>query len=777
MSRAVATPPIPPPSIACWPRPSLVERWASAWLDVVRYADSMGLGQDGRRTIWPYRDWVIDAFNADMPFDEFTIKQLAGDLLPEPTISDLVATAGHRLTQTNEEGGTDDEQFRIEAVIDRVTTTWQAWQGLTFGCVQCHSHPYDPIRHEEFYEFLAFFNNTVDTDLSSDEPRLNVPQNAADWGRARELDDEIQALRNTDWRAGDALLQDESRWQPLTGLSASSSNDTRVVVDSHEDGDEYHTRGTVSKDTTFTLQAPLPAGMQRLTAVRFTGLPLHPETALADSEWGFVISHIRAELIVPDSDAALPIEIARVVADEPEPLLDPQLSLNEQSQYGFGAYSRIHHGRSAAFVLAEGVDVPEGATLRVSISQKVFELGAFPLVARRGRLAVSGDDEWSQWLRSPELLAVRERLAELNRQRDEIRSISTPIMRERPAAMARPTHVFERGNFLTKGDSVSPATPGIFPPLHSTGGATRLDMARWIASAENPLTARVAVNRFWSQMFGVGLVETQEDFGTSGESPSHPALLDDLAVRFMSDMRWSVKSLLREIALSATYRQTSATTPQRQEVDPRNRLLSRGPRQRLSAEMVRDQALAVAGLLSLKPHGAPTHPPIPEGVWMPFQGSDKWQTPEPGDPERYRRSVYTYTKRTIPYPMFASFDAPSREFCAPRRLPSNTPLQALMTLNDATFAEASLGLARRMLDAGDNLDDQLRFGFLTVTCRDIRPEELAELKRLYDTTLEQLRESSASSGASSDVVARDDSLAALSNVANVLLNLDEVMCR
>ncbi len=372
--------------------PRFGERWASVWLDVVRYADSKGLGQDGRRTIWKYRDWVIRAFNDDMPFNEFTIRQLAGDLLPAPTVDDLVATACHRLTQTNEEGGTDDEQFRIEAVIDRVNTTWQAWQGLTFGCVQCHDHPYDPIRHEEYYAFLAYFNNTVDTDLSSEDPRFDVPLEAADLERSMRLEREISDLRYEDWSRGAQLLRDEARWQPLTGLTATSSNDTKVVVEPHADGDQYRTQGTVSKNTSFTLESSLPTGFSGpLTAIRFTGLPLHPEEALANSEWGFVVSHFRAELVLAGQKSPQPLSISRVLADEPEPLLDPQLSLNEKSAHGFGAYSRIHHARSGAFVLSEAVAIPEGARLRVTIAQNVFELGAFPLVARRGRLAVSSD--------------------------------------------------------------------------------------------------------------------------------------------------------------------------------------------------------------------------------------------------------------------------------------------------------------------------------------------------------------------------------------------------
>ncbi len=372
---------------------------------------------------------------------------------------------------------------------------------------------------------------------------------------------------------------------------------------------------------------------------------------------------------------------------------------------------------------------------------------------------------------------MRQRLVELTRERSSLKSVSIPVMRERLPTLARPTHVFERGNFLTKGERVSSATPGFLPPQVPASGGTRLDMSRWLVSPDNPLTARVAVNRFWAQMFGVGLVETQEDFGTSGDPPSHPALLDDLAVRFCTDMDWSVKELLREMALSTTYRQAAEVTAERLQADPQNRLLSRGSRRRLSAEMIRDQALAVSGLLSDRPFGPPLYPPIPEGVWAPFQASDKWSTPAADDPDRYRRAVYTYTKRTIPYPLFAAFDAPSREFCAPRRLPSNTPLQALMTLNDAAFAEASAALAQRMRNAGESLESQLRFGFLVATCRDPRPAEIRELKQLHQTTMEQLADEPEAHDEERGAVSDTNYNEALANVASVLLNLDEVLCR
>ena len=580
------------------------------WLDLVRYADSKGLGQDRRRTVWKYRDWVIDALNRDMPFDKFTVKQLAGDLLPDPSMDDLIATGCHRLTQTNEEGGTDDEQFRLEAVIDRVNTTWQVWQGLTFGCVQCHNHPYDPIRHKEYYQFLSFFNNTMDCDLPNDDPRLPVPLSANDYERANELDRRIADLRQGLWRSGFRLLDDRSRWQSVSGLQASATNRAQVHVQQRNETDEFYTRGVIPKGNAIVLETPLAKSVGQITAIRITALPLDPVKGKVDSEWGFVFSHVQAALLAPESDEPVLIELSRVIGDEPFPINDPQLSLDDGNPQGFGAHSRINHARHVAFVPAKPIEVQAGWRLRVTLWHDVIEGGAFPLVTRRGRMAISNDSAFTEWLADPDLLASRQQLTRIAEERATIRSVPIPVMRERYPPLLRPTHVFERGNFLMKGEPVRSATPEFLPPLDDDANPTRLHLARWIASPHNPLTGRVAVNRFWGQMFGVGLVETQEDFGWSGTRPSHPYLLDDLAVRFATEMQWSVKQLLREIALSSTYHQSSRVTGELLAADPANRLLGRGPRLRLPAETVRDQALATAGLLTDKLYGPPVHPPL-----------------------------------------------------------------------------------------------------------------------------------------------------------------------
>ncbi len=740
------------------------ERWASVWLDQIRYADSRGLGLDGRRSVWKFRDWVIDSLNRDLPYDQFTIKQIAGDLLPEPTIQDKIATTAHRVTQSNEEGGTDDEEFRVAAVLDRVNTTWQAWQGVTFGCVQCHSHPYDPFRHEEYYQFAAFFNNTSDCDLNEDWPVVQAPTEPKDYDTASKLDREIHSLKKTLWRREYQLLEDAETWKPAVGVSASTSNQTKVVVNRVGDHDEFQTVDTVSRDVDITLEAPLPDEIKKLTAIRLTVMPLDPETAARDSEWGFVLSQIQAKLLGNGGRHPRELAIKQLIIDEPDPFYDPQLSLDAKSKRGFAAYTRIHQPRQAALVLESPVEVSDNERLQIVLKHRVYILSAFSLVARRGHVAVSDDERFSELNDDDDVVAMRRELAKLQKQRNKIKSVSVPVMQQLPEHLSRPTHVFDRGLFLTKGDQVKPGTPRALPALRPGNPdqpADRLALAKWLVAPENPLTARVAVNRVWAQLFGVGLVATEEDFGSSGEAPSHPALLDFLALRFQNEQEWSRKELIREIVLSRTYGQSSYVSSSLYERDPQNRLLARGPRHRLSSEIVRDQALALSGLLSEKQFGPPVHPPIPGGVWKPFQAGDKWKVPKPGDEDRYRRSLYTYIKRSIPYPMFAAFDSPSREFCAPRRLRSNTPIQALMMLNDEVFTECATALAKRMRESGEQPKDQIRAGFRIATCREPGDEDLQDLIALMDS-------------AKSESHGVEDGLQA---VASVLLNLDEVVMK
>ncbi|WP_168205028.1 PSD1 and planctomycete cytochrome C domain-containing protein [Bythopirellula goksoeyrii] len=734
--------------------PHFGERWASVWLDLIRYADSDGLGVDARANVWKYRDWVIEALNSDMPYDEFTIKQLAGDLLPDPGIRDLIATGAHRLTQSNNEAGTDDEEFRIAAVLDRVDTTWQAWQGLTFGCTQCHNHPYDPFRHKEYYQFAAFFNNTADSDLGDHQPAIEVPEDISEYESYESLFQQNANLQNDLWKKDHSFLTYDVAWHPLKLLHAKSNTVTGIEVRENEGISEFIATDALADETEFTLEAPLPEHCDPIAAVRVTISPLHAERAISDSEWGFVLSHVDAELFIPGIETIRKLVFKRVITDEPVPIYDPNESLNPDSKEGFSAPSRIYHSRQAAFVLETQCEVPSGSWLRLRLKNNAISAG-FALVPRRGHVEISDDPTLGTLVSD----ANYDRLEQLKKDLSEFQTTELPIMREIPEHLSRITHVFDRGLFLTKGEQVGPGVPQALPAFDDSEGLNRLALAQWLVSPKNPLTARVAVNRLWARLFGTGLVATEEDFGSSGERPSHPELLDLLALQFQQTHQWSIKKLLRQIVLSNTYRQSATVTRELLEKDPNNRLLARGPRSPLSAEMVRDQALSISGLLSSKLYGPPVQPPIPDGVWTPFD-KEEWKTAARGEEDRYRRSIYTYVKRSIPYPMAAVFDAPSREFCTPRRLRSNSPLQALTMLNDEVLVECAESLAGRMDQAGLTLEEQFFYGFELATSRNPTPTELDELVSLY-------------SNSGGD----EKRLQALTQVATVLLNLDEIMMK
>jgi len=740
-------------------RPAFGERWASMWLDQARYADSRGLGLDGKRTIWPYRDWVARAFNDDLPFDEFTIMQLAGDLLPEPTIDSLIATALHRNTQTCDEGGTDDEEFRVGAQMDRVSATWQIWGATTFGCVQCHDHPYDPFRSAEYYSFMAFFNNAADSDLSSDAPLLKAPLDRSKFAEAEKLDRRILELQERHWKPADKLRRDVE-WQPVDGVKASSNNGTKYSVAKAEGRDEFHTVGTVQTKTAVTIDAPGLASGEPIQALRLTVLPLDPKASVANPEWGFVITKLQA-WVRDHEGKKTPLSFARAVPDVAWMPTDPFKVIGADG-VGWGADSRIHYRREIALIPKEPVTIPEGGGLLITINCDKTGHG-HPMVIKRGRLDYSTDARWTELKPgAADAKSLEDELADTRKRRNAIKSVALPIMLDRQERIARSTRVFVRGNFLDKGDKVTAALPASMRPAEAAEKPTRLDMARWWASNDNPLTARVFVNRLWEQLFGAGIVRTLEDFGSAGEAPTHPELLDHLAVRFQHDLDWSMKALLREMVFSATFQQSSRVAPELLERDPENRLFARGPRGRLPAETVRDQALALSGLLSPKVGGPPVHPPIPEGVWQPFSSGDKWNTPKRGDEDRYRRSLYTYTKRSIPYPSFASFDAPSREFCTPRRMASNTPLQALVTLNDEAFVECAEALAKRIENEfSGSIRSRLSQACRLVTSRDPGDARLDVLETLHN----QVVEKAAPGGSESPWLV----------VAQALLNMDEVL--
>ena len=565
--------------------PHYGERQARPWLDQARYADTNGYEKDGSRSIWPYRDWVIRAFNRNLPFDRFTIEQIAGDLLPNATLDQRVATGFHRNTMVNEEGGTDDEEFRVAAIVDRLNTTMQVWMGTTIACAQCHDHKYDPFTQREYFQLFAFFNNTTDRG-GSKAPELALPT---------------------------------------------------------------------------------------------------PEQAAKQVE-------IRAEL-------------ARRQAE-----LD-----------------QLAKAKS-----------PEATRLK----------------------------------------ALKDQIAALKKQEQTIRPATTMVMQELP--QPRETHVLIRGSHNVKGDRVEPGVPKVLHPLPGNPPANRLALARWLVDPRNPLVGRVILNRIWAQYFGRGIVETSEDFGVQGEPPSHPELLAWLAKEFVRQ-GWDLKAMHRLIVTSATYRQSSRVTPDRLERDPYNRLFSRGPRFRMEAEMVRDQALAFSGLLKRTIGGPSVFPYQPDGIWFAPYSGERWNESTRGD--QYRRGLYTFWRRSAPYPSFLAFDAPSREVCCERRSRTNTPLQALATLNDPAIVQPAAALARRILDdaTGTTVEDRAAYAFRLVLARKPRAAELRHLVALFAENLAQYRRDPAAAAAliaSSSTHAGDKAeLAAWIVVANVLLNLDETLTK
>jgi hypothetical protein len=700
--------------------PGFGERWGGMWLDLARYSDTKGYERDDKRDIWRYRDWVIQAFNRNMPYNRFLTEQLAGDLLPNPTDEQLIATAFHRNTMTNDEGGTNNEEFRVAAVLDRVNTTWEVLNSTTFACVQCHSHPYDPFRHEEYYKFMAFFNNTRDEDTYGDYPRL---RHLSDTLHFRQKLDGLHAWvkTNASAREADATIRFLKTYEPHVNSLVAEEMKNGALIDEKWLGLRQRGSARFSK---IKLD-----GKRRLT-VKFSNFT--PNT-----RWDIRLDR-------PDGPVWKRISIDTTFLKRNGKFGDYDLPATA------GTHSLYFSVESRDQSLKEN---PE----KTLVTWDWFAfLPEFPGAGKPGGEAMAATF-WGL-LKQP--------------------IPSTPIQLDNPTDMARKTHVFDRGNWLVHGKEVEPDVPRSMPPLPKGAPRNRLGLARWVTSAEHPLTARVAVNRFWEQLFGTGLVETLEDFGTQGFTPANPELLDHLAVKFTTDFGWKPKELLRYLVTSAAYRQDSKASPDLLERDPYNRLLARGPRIRLSAEQVRDQALAVSGLLSRKMYGPGVMPYQPDGVWQSPYNGEKWMLSTGED--QYRRAVYTYWKRTSPYPSMLAFDGSSREVCLARRIRTNTPLQALVTMNDPVYTEVARQLAYRMVEAGTTPDERLRAGYRRVMSRDLDAEKLAVLRRLYDDALRTYR---ANPIEADKLVSQGEGnranpeVAALTLVASALVNLDEFITK
>ncbi|MCC7376523.1 MAG: DUF1549 domain-containing protein [Verrucomicrobiales bacterium] len=741
--------------------PRYGERWAAMWLDLARYSDTFGFEKDPHRDIWPWRDWVIRAFNADLPFDEFTIRQLAGDLLEKPTADDLLATAFHRNTQNNTEGGTDDEEYRSVAVHDRVNTTWTAWQATTFGCAQCHAHPYDPIPQRDYYRFAAFFDNTEDCDQNDDYPRLLFSQDMARRDEVARTQLEARDLRQDLNIEGLAAVAGVSDWQTLTPTNAKASGGTLEV----KEGGRIHASGTLPVKVTYTLALP---AIQGLTALRLDIFPesQDPKAAL---ERGQVLSKIALSLSWPGVTNQ-PVALQELISDYLAGPFDAARVID--SGGGFGSYPVQNSPRRAVVVLAKPLEASAEAVLEITIEHGIASnSGVQGCPLRNFTLAYSKDGRLSSFTAATERQEKWKKLQGLKDSLKDLPGTRVPVFVERAEPARRDTRVLLRGNRANRDEAVTPGIPEVVVPPKKDGRLTRLDMARWLVGDANPLAARVLANRLWAEMFGRGIVETLEDFGTSGARPTHPELLDHLALRLRGEYRWSIKRFVREIALSSTYAQSAKVTPDLAERDPSNRLYARGPRVRLTAEMVRDQGLALSGALSVKSFGPPVYPPQPDGVWSTVYSGDKWNTSQ--DADRFRRAVYTYQKRTSGYPLFLTFDAPTRDACTARRLASNTPLQALTVLNDPAFIEMAQSFANRMEVVADTPAGQIQYACRLLTLDPPARSMVDALLKLYHGSLEEFR----SNPASADKLAPNPERAALVLVANTLLNLDVALTR
>jgi hypothetical protein len=679
------------------------ERWTSMWLDLARYADTKGYERDDSRAIWRYRDWVINAFNADMPYNQFITEQLAGDLLDSPTDDQYIATAFHRNTMTNDEGGTDNEEFRTAAVLDRVNTTWEALMGTTFACVQCHSHPYDPFTHDEYYKFMAFFNNTRDEDTEAEYPLL----------RHFEKEDAEKLNTLTAWI--DQNISTEKAKEVYRFAKTLQPSINSIQADQFINSELTDTKWLIFRNNA---QCRLP----NVTLTGSNRLIYRYSSWVNSGVW-------EIHLDKPDGP------IIKTIAVKPT---------NNQWQIVDFTFAPIDGAHDLYFkYTSPNLKTPDDSGM-------IFDWFYFT-------------DDWDN-----KNTEISKTFWELVRKEPP----TTPIMFDNPEKMKRPTQIFERGNWLVKGDVVEAAVPHTLNAFPKDAPSNRLGLAHWMTDPTNPLTARTIVNRIWEQIFGAGLAETVEDLGTQGITPTHPELLDHLAWKLVHEYNWSLKKLIREIVLSATYQQTSDVNKELLEKDPLNKLYARAPRVRLSAEQLRDQALTVSGLLSTKMYGSSVMPYQPAGIWKsPWNGQDwKMSTGE----DRHRRSLYTYLKRTAPYPSMLTFDGASREVCTARRIRTNTPLQALVTLNDSVYVEAAHHLALK-IQLQTSVKEQIGEAYEIATGQKISERKLVALEKLYAEGMKEYQ-----GGTMIKVRNQKEAqpqLKALSLVAAAILNLDEVVTK
>ena len=833
------------------------------WLDLARYADTHGYHVDPHREMWHWRDWLIGAFNRNMPYDEFTIEQLAGDLLPNATVEQRVASGFNRNHMINFEGGAIPEEYQVEYVVDRVETTSMTWLGLTLGCARCHDHKYDPISQKEFYRFFAFFNNVPEKGLDgrtgNAEPYLQLPSTEqkarqdhlkeAIAAHEKALPEEEIAKQQSAWEREERLVLPDA---PREGLLAHYEFDGNLADASGHyhygrvvNGDLTYGSGAVAKAAdfdgethvtfghvpAFERNAPFAIALWLKANVKL-GMPLLQQLSDASARRGLELYLDDFELTgIQQRSPRLYIRLAhrwprnaievrtreRIVLKD----LARQIAVNYD---GSGSASGVHvyvdgepvaiqilknslvgttHVASALEIGNKALGLPYkgrlddlriyNRQLAKSEISRLFNME--PLRAILNTLPDKRSKEQKEWIGNYYLTnaaapTYRTAWAELKKLREDEKQLE----REIPTTMVmselekpRETFVLGRGDYRNHGETVTPGVPAILPPLPKDAPANRLTLARWLVNPANPLTARVAVNRYWQMYFGIGLVKTAENFGSQAEAPSNPELLDWLATEFMRS-GWDIRAMQRLIVTSATYRQSSRVTPELLERDPENRLLARGPRFRLPAEMVRDGALYMSGLLQEQIGGPGVSPYQPKGLWEEIAFGDGFsaQSYQQGHgSDLYRRSMYTFWKRTSPPPEMITFDAPDREKCSARRTLTNTPLQALVLLNDPAFIEAARALARRMMvEAGADPASRIRYGFRLATAREPAPREISVLNQTFSDELQEYKkhedeaEKLLKTGESPiDSNLNKAELAAWTTVASMLLNLDETITK
>ncbi len=808
-------------------------RWARPWLDYARYADSHGFQRDDLRDLWPYRDWVVNALNADMPFTQFTTEQIAGDLIPKATEAQKIATGFNRSAPTNVEAGSDPEETRVNQVLDRVNTLGMIWMGTTLECAQCHDHKYDPFTQRDYYGLFAFFNNTaLEADRTNPKtpgsiqfkgPTLEMTDAATQAERAR-LQSELTAVEKklTDLQKGSA--GEQKQWEASLRKQASEVSKEFVLDIASFESTGGATNEIQSDKSVLISGEPAPDKDTYLIEVRtkLTGIRgIKLEALIDDSLPGkgpgrgdekrpnFVLNNFIATAAPADQpERAKPVEFISATASFSQsnfPVVN-LLKTDNTEKGGWAINPKFHESHWAVLETAAPLGCEQGTVLRFKLVQ---EFGAARVIGRLRLSAITGKVNGAalpadlaealdlapakrtraqkqliadyRTKQSPEFASLEKEKARLTRELGKIKPITTLVMQEDTPRMSA---VFKRGDFRNPDAAVTATVPASLHELKTNGQPkpTRLELSQWLVSRENPLVARVTVNRWWAELFGHGIVTTPEDFGVKGEAPTHPELLDWLACEFM-DNGWSMKKTLKTIVMSSTYRQSSKVTPEMLARDDQNLLYARGPRNRLDAESVRDNALAVSGLLCTKQGGPPIRPYQPDGLWAKVGGQQYDYQVSPGE-EQYRRGLYVVWKRGAPYPSFVNFDANARMACRVKRPRSNTPLQALTLMNDPVYVEAAMAFAKRLLTEQPKASAQERLGlaFRLATSRAASSEELATLTKLLASERQALR---AEPRSAKDFVGTYDlppgvsavEFTAWYAVAAALLNLDETISK